>query len=519
MKPIVKISVSALLCGVFAAGTCACFGGGGGGTDINFDIDFSNKPTLNVLMPNSGYDTAYINADENAKVVERVTGYKVNYSQLPATQADSNLGLQLGDHAAYNAIKLTSSQFSALVSQDVLLDLKPAIDAFGPVLKEVISEESWATVTVDGKIYGIPERSSSDNIQYPVAFRQDWLDALNLDIPSTPEELYETLKALKAAHTSGNTAFYPLTFDQYTPVVWAIAAGFGIYADWQEYEIDGKTEIRYYMDAPGYKDYVDFMAKLYEEGLIDREVNTRDSATCMQRFTSGNAAAISTSVWSVTSLVTGLSQSIPDAATRPQEFFGYLRALKNEKGEEHANRLGGCPYVTAIPFYMAENAGYVIDWINSKLTDTAEAHNFRDIVLGDENVHWTYNPTTQEYLPLGDAFNEKDTASYYLTGSNETVYTQYWLARVHKQPELFRVWSLLMRNADMVGVYDALDFAPPIAEYADVRAVIELYSQDQFYVMLATDKGTGKLNEYLTKWKKDGGTSATNAINKWFASK
>ncbi len=511
MKKLMKAIFSFSLCAVVAVGVCAC-GGNKGETEINLEIDLSQKPTLSVLMPNSGYDVAYINDDENAKEVERVTGYKVKYDQLPAVDATARLNMLMTNGDKFDAMKLTSAQFADMVALDALLDITPAIEKFGPVLKEVISPESWATVTIDGKIYGIPERSSSDNIQYPIVFRQDWLDELNLRIPTTTDELYTTLKAIKTAKNVN-----VLTFDMYTPVVWAIAAGFGIYADWQEYTVNGKTEVRYYMDAPTYPDYVQYMAKLYDEGLIDTEVPTQDSATAIQKFTGGKAGAISTSIWSISSIVSGLVSG-PQANSTQENLLGYLRALKNQDGKEYANRLGGCSYVTCIPFYMASNAGYVIDWINAKLTDTDEAHNFRDIVIGREGYHWTYN-ASEGYIPLSEHFAEKDTASYYLTGSNEKVYTQYWLARVRKQAELYRVWSLMMRNADEVGVYDVLDFAPPLAEYARVRSTIELYSQDQFFVMMARDKGTGKLGEYLTKWRSDGGTVATNEINKWYRSK
>lgn len=517
MKRIYKTAFGVMLCGAVLASACAC--GFSGGEDINLDIDLSQKIELSVLMPNSGYDDSYINEDDNAKKVQELTGYSVKYSQLPAASASTQLNLLLTDHTKFNAMKLTKNQFADLIKDDVLCDLTPAIDKFGGVLKEVISKESWETVTVNGKIYGIPERSSSDNIQYPIVFRQDWLDELNLGMPTTTAELRTVLQTIKT-----EKEVIPLTFDKYTPVVWPIAASFGIYADWQEYEVNGTKKVLYYMEAPGYKEYVDYMADLYNDGLIDAEVPTLDGATAISNFTTQKAGAVATSIWSVSAIVAGLESSHVISSVEANAVNGlpntlaYLRALNNADGEEHANRLGGCPYVTCVPFYMAENAGYVIDWCNQKVTDTEEAHNFREIVLGTENYHWTQNPSG-DYLPVSENFAEKDTASYYLTGSNETVYTQYWLARVRKQAELYRAWDLMMDDADEVGVYNALDFAPPLSDYASKRAIIELYAQDQFFVMLKTDKGTGNLESYLTKWRNDGGTVSTTEINKWYQSK
>ena len=102
-----------------------------------------------------------------------------------------------------------------------------------------------------------------------------------------------------------------------------------------------------------------------------------------------------------------------------------------------------------------------------------------------------------------------------MTGSNENKYTEYWKARVRKQPELFRAWSELMEDADEVGVYNIVDFTPPISEYTENRQKMEEYAQDQFFIMLK--EGTKNLNEYLTKLNGlQGGKEATDAINNWY---
>lgn len=515
MKKILLKSVSLLLGVSLALTAAAC--GKGTVTDINLNIDLNSKINLNVLMPNSGYTIDEVNADSNAAVVESVTGYKVTYSQLPAANASSQLNTILIDRSPYNAIKLTNAQFADLIAQEALLDLTPAIEKFGSVLKDVISEESWDVVTVDGKIYGIPERASSDNIEKPMVFRQDILDELNLRMPTTKDELYTVLTTIKQRKN-----ITPLTFDMYTPLVYSISSAFGIYTEWQEYTVDGTKKVLYYMDAPSYSDYVEYMAKLYSEGLIDVEVATQDSANAIQKFTSGRAAAIATSIWSVSAIVSGLEANriitSTQAAGTQENVLCYMRSLKNSDGEYKVYRASGYTYITAVPFYMAENAGYVIDWINSKLKDDDTAHNFRDIVIGQENVHWTFN-ATEGYLPITGAFNEKDTASFFLTGSNEKVYTTYWLARVRKQAELYRAWSTLMEDADEVGVYDITDFIPPIEAYSSARSIIELYAQDQFFIMMVQDNGTKNLSTYLNKFNSDGGTAATNALNAWYYSR
>ena len=500
----------------------ACGGGGGnggGGSDyqINMNIDLSKKPELKVLMPNSGRDINAVNNDPNALLIEQLTGYKAEYTQLPAVDAAKVLNTELMDKKPYDVMKLTKDQFSDLVSQDLLVDLTDALSAFAPDLLANISDESWEVVTVDGRIYGIPERASSDNIENPIVLNYDLMLELGLDVPETLDEFTNVLKAM--TEHLGKPA---LTFDKFTPLVYSISAAFGIYSFWQEY--DG--EVLFYMNAPRYKEYVDYMNMLYTNGYVDLEVSTNDATKCVSRFVNGftskdgaKAGAYACSLWTVPSIITGLDSngviSKNEASSTLDNYLCYVRALKeNASDEEKVARNGGYTYIAAIPYYMAENAGYALDWMNSKVKDTEEDDNFRQMVLGEEGVHW--NKTSEGYIPIDPAFAEKDQASYYMTGSNENKYTEYWLARVRKQPELFRAWSELMEDADDVGVYNIVDYTPPIADYTSNRSAIEEYAQNQFYVMIKD--GTGKIDEYLNKLNTmEGCDEATDAINDWYS--
>ena len=493
-------------------------GGSTGGDEINYDIDLAQKPELQVLMPNSGKSIDAVNSSSNATLIESLTGYKVTYTQLPAADASTVLNNELMSNKKYDAMKLTKDQFSDLVSKDMLVDLTDALSVFAPDILANISEESWEVVTVDGRIYGIPERASSDNIENPIILNYDLMLELGLDEPETLDEFTAVLEAMTAK--LGKPA---LTFDKNTPLVHAISAAFGIYSYWQEY--DG--EVLFYMNAPRYKEYVAYMNDLYTRGLIDQTVSTNEAADCNNRFVNGfkanaegaKAGAYATSLWSVTAIVTALESNGVITATEANgeldQYLYYVRSLKENAGDaEKVYRSSGYTYITAIPYYMAENAGYALDWMNSKIKDTETEDNFRQMVIGNEGEHWTQD-TKGNYLPLLPAFGEKDDASYYMTGSNENKYTQYWLARVRKQAELYRAWSTLMDKADTVGVYNIVDFTPPIEEYNKNRASVELYAQDCFYQML--QGGTAEFDSLVNNLNTTKGCQkATDAINEWY---
>ncbi|MBQ7374505.1 MAG: extracellular solute-binding protein [Clostridia bacterium] len=521
-----KKILSLILCMVMLL-TCAmsftsCDDDEGGSDDINYDINLAEKPNLNILMPNSGKSIDAVNSSPNALLIEQLTGYDVTYTQLPAADASKVLNTELMDRKPYHAMKLTKDQFSDLVQQDLLVDITDALSVFAPDLLANISEESWEVVKVDGRIYGIPERASSDNIENPIILNYDLMLELGLDEPETLEEFTAVLAAM--TEHLGKPA---LTFDRFTPLVHAISSAFGIHSFWQEYTINGEKQVLFYMNAPRYSEYVEYMHGLYEAGYIDQEVPTLTSADATTRFVNGfnestqgaKAGAFAGSLWSVPAIVTGLQSngviSANEASSTLGDHLYYIRSLKeNASDPELAYRSSGYTYITAIPFYMAETAGYALDWMNSKIKDTETEDNFRQMVLGTEGVHWNYS-ATQGYFPIDPAFQEKDDASYYMTGSNENKYTEYWKARVRKQPELFRAWSELMEDADEVGVYNIVDFTPPIEDYTENRQKMEEYAQDQFFIMLR--EGTVNMNEYLSKLNGfQGGSKATNAINDWY---
>ena len=84
--------IALLLCIAMTAALFAACGSDSnkGGDEINYDIDLTQKPKLNVLMPNSGKPIEAVNSNSNALLIQQLTGYEVEYTQLPA--ADSPPG-------------------------------------------------------------------------------------------------------------------------------------------------------------------------------------------------------------------------------------------------------------------------------------------------------------------------------------------------------------------------------------------------------------------------------------------
>ena len=216
--------------------------------------------------------------------IQSLTGAKIvvdwrvedNYStQVATTLASGNLPdiLQAG---AYGVMNLAGE--GAIVALDDYIDLIPNI-------VEAVGEDRMANWRQpDGHIYTIPTIVNVPGSQ-TVMVRQDWLDALNMEIPETWDLWVELWRAIKANDLNGNgdpNDEIPLALEQGANGERSMASllnAFGIRAssDCQFCVLDDGTYTMVY-EHPRYREFLEAVQSLYAEGLIDQEFATRTQA-------------------------------------------------------------------------------------------------------------------------------------------------------------------------------------------------------------------------------------------------
>lgn len=146
------------------------------------------------------------------------------------------------------------------IDDEVIIDLKEMAECI-PNYQALIEEIPDAyELTAEGNMYRFPliEVESFNDTLRGIGIRGDWLDALNLKAPETYDELYETMSAFKTTYGGGT---YLLDASGFCP---SIGSGFGVSNDF--YQIDG--QVKYGPAEEGFKEYSDYVAKLWSEGLI-----------------------------------------------------------------------------------------------------------------------------------------------------------------------------------------------------------------------------------------------------------
>lgn len=172
-----------------------------------------------------------------------------------------------------------------------------------------------ALVLTDGTIAAFchVEESTARNAYSGYAIRKDWLDRLNLEVPTTIDELHDVLAAFKAQDANGNgdpNDELPMSDRVSLNLIKELGSAWGLIYNYPQLDPEtGKvtywTEIN---DGQNFRDFTMTMRKWYAEGLIDPS------------FTSNTQTEINSQV---TSDIQGFWH------TNTNRFPGYYTLLKN----------------------------------------------------------------------------------------------------------------------------------------------------------------------------------------------
>lgn len=127
-----------------------------------------------------------------------------------------------------------------------------------------MSQDVANTLTIDGQLIAIPRTRVVG--RYGLSYRTDWAEALGLDEPKTPEDVYNMLYAFTYDDPDGNGIDDTIGMEMtsYTGPFDIIQTWFGCGNGWAE--VDGQL-VPVFMQEE-YMEAVDYIKKLYDDGLM-----------------------------------------------------------------------------------------------------------------------------------------------------------------------------------------------------------------------------------------------------------
>ncbi|WP_374019129.1 extracellular solute-binding protein [Paenibacillus thiaminolyticus] len=242
-----------------------------------------DKYSFNIFMPGDNKPDEV----EAYKKIEEATNVDVKWDMQSwaAAGEKKNLMFSSGDYAdAIAGWALSESDVMKYGPKGVLIPLEDLIDKYTVNIKrmfEEVPEARKAVTTPDGHIYTIPLVQKQANTKSVLHINKQWLDTLGLSMPTTTDELYNVLKAFKNGDPNGNGKKdeIPLTFELNGPNnnQYGLFGFFGR-IDSPNHLVMDDGKVVYTAAHPEWKEAVKWFNKLWEEGLLDLEVFTHDTA-------------------------------------------------------------------------------------------------------------------------------------------------------------------------------------------------------------------------------------------------
>ncbi|MDE7030028.1 MAG: extracellular solute-binding protein [Lachnospiraceae bacterium] len=169
------------------------------------------------------------------------------------------------------------------VEQGVFIPLEDIFEQYCPNISAILDlpgvrEKMTAP---DGHIYTIPYVCGDTTVGYSPYISTKWLENVNMEMPTTTDEFEAVLKAFKEQDANGNgdpNDEIPFSTDPNNKSLEAMTGYFGLPMSKEGLTVvDGENA--YAGISSQYRECLSWLNKLYEQGLIDTEIFTQDSAT------------------------------------------------------------------------------------------------------------------------------------------------------------------------------------------------------------------------------------------------
>ncbi|HIV27039.1 MAG TPA: extracellular solute-binding protein [Candidatus Ornithocaccomicrobium faecavium] len=252
--------------------------------NASFSIAEDERPVVTALL-----QTSQLPAAENSVLQEICERTQIDFQ--PLVVEGSALEERYNTLAAAGMLPdiiLRGGKTEALelVENGVVLALDDLLAEYGPDIVQnrgMFFEQSAAYI--DGKLYGILLNAFSTGNALMV--RQDWLDAVGKEVPTTIDEFYDVLVAFTKNDPDGNGKDDTIGLGVTMNFATTIEFLFGMYGVPYGVQYLENGEVKPYFMHPNYLEAVSFIRKLYEERLIEPDFLTIPNMSCLEKLWNG----------------------------------------------------------------------------------------------------------------------------------------------------------------------------------------------------------------------------------------
>ena len=463
------------------------------------------------LDPNVAATSASLNDVGVYQGIEEITGTKVDFKH-PAGEGDRvteqfNLMVASGnlpDVIEYNWLTVPKGPDNA-IKNGTIIRLNELIEQYAPNFSKYLDENpdvKKMITTDEGNIYSFPFLRGDEHLMVfkgPIV-RQDWLDKLNLEVPSTISEWETVLTAIKEQDPNGNgkNDEIPLLLELVDiKGLGAFASAWGN-APWF-YQDNG--EVKFGSIEPEFKEFLTTMSNWYQKGLYDADFAAIDSKLRDAKVTGDQLGAFYSYTGSGIGKYTGLMKdSNPEfkmvGAPHPSVNEGEKAAL----GQKDHPMPGTGVAITA----SAENKEEIVKWLDFAFSE--EGHMLFNFGIEGKSYEMIdgYPTYTDEIfnnpdgLPVTQALGKYMRSGYSGPFVQDRRYSEQY-AELPEQQDAIQTWTDSAENAIQM---------PPVTltadesnEFASIMSDLETYYDEMVINFIMGNASMEEYDEFVATLK------------------
>jgi len=454
---------------------------------------------LTFLTPGDTAAQALNSDDRIIAEINKRLGIKLNVQVVPESNWEKiNVAVASGDLPDVVVNQYPSAAVSQWIRDGVLIPINDYFDV-APTVKAKCEEETWSAV--DGKFYGYLFITQKDVSNMTLSARGDWFEKLGLDIPDTLDDFYNVLKAFTTQDPDGNGEddTYGITSTKPIGNFDFVFYAYGLpYGDWA---LDENGNVIPKFEHPAFKQGMEYLKKLWDEGLIEKEFMLNDRVMMEEKWYQGKAGFLTAALYRHVSRLEGNLQQV-----NPEGKLVFMAPPAGPEGKRGMATKGKNGMLTGITM-ACKNPEKAAKFIELLVCPEG-----RDLLtLGIEGIHYTKDGDKINYIEeerAKDGFAANGWAHPLAWGHVTWPLESRYLPQTEPQRER------ALESVE-IATKNQVPNLIPVTTDAEVEyggVVNEIYNQYYMDMLLGKINIDTGLAELSKKWREQGGDKILQAV-------
>jgi putative aldouronate transport system substrate-binding protein len=495
-------------------------------------IEMSSVITVNAtvkfLEGNDIYDNIW------TRTYEKLLGIKLSYKWVvDGSMYEQKLGLSINSGDIPDMFVVSPAQLLMYHEAGLLADLTAVYEAEASAnTREILNQDPVAlkSATIDGKLMGIPLTDASVTSASVLWIRQDWMDKLGIEPPTSMADVLEISRRFTEEDPDGNGVNDTIGLAMDKNIWGAIAGLQGFFNGYHAYpgiwfERDGK--LVYGSVQPEMRPALLALQEMYAKGQIDREFGVKDINQVTETIAQGKVG-MEFGVWWNPYHPLNLSQ-----ANNPDAFWSAFAIPSIDETPAKSQ------YSSAIWSSLVIREGYehpeaLIRMVNFWTDNIVRSQddNIRTTFLGDINapdvvlykytpiVLWEPNGTIEGGRKLREALAKHDPA-----GLDNDMSWRYRIIQAYFEQGIKEAWVEVATNGPN-GAVPILEqvlqdrgmlnrfYGTPTPTMAEKMSTLQTMEAEMITKIIMGDS-IDLFDKFTKDWYQVGGTEIVEEVNLW----